>query len=91
MNANMSQTAPPVFPSLSRLELNTRIKQIGVLYWIKLMREGIPRNESRTIAAAIAKFRIANRRPTSDQKLLIVQYSALICRAGLWHSDLLVP
>lgn len=93
MNATMSQTqtATPVFPSLSKLELNTRIKQIGVLYWIKLIREGVPRNEGRIIAAAIAKFKVANRPPTEEQKALITQYSALICRAGLWRRELLMP
>ena len=70
-------------------EMIARSKQIGVLYWVKLMREGIPRQDSRTIAAAIAKFKIAERQPNSSQKRLISQYSASICRAGLWDSRLL--
>lgn len=65
-------------------------KQLGLTYWLKLVREGVPREEAHEIATAIAKFDLFERSPSTDQKQLISQFSALVCRAQLWRSHLLL-
>ena len=77
---------------LASLEIDTAdyFKQIGITYWQKLVREGVPRREACTIAAAIAKFDLFERSPSSEQKRLISQFSPLVCRAQLWRSHLLL-
>jgi hypothetical protein len=68
---------------------NQQIKKVGLHYWQQLCQVGIPSSEARRIAAAIAKFEVAQRPPAPDQAHLIGRYSVLICRARLWRRDLL--
>ncbi|NEQ31834.1 MAG: hypothetical protein F6K04_12655 [Leptolyngbya sp. SIO4C5] len=86
----LAQTSPTTFSTGDRSEQNAYIKQIGIAYWMKLVREGIPKTDARTIAAAIAKYDVAKRLPSLEQKELIVHYSPLICRAQLWRTRLLL-
>ncbi|MEM0981073.1 MAG: hypothetical protein AAGH78_12465 [Cyanobacteria bacterium P01_H01_bin.58] len=65
-------------------------QKIALAYWQKLVREGVPKQEAQAIAAAIAKFDLFERRPSSLQQQRISQFSALICRAQLWRSELLM-
>ena len=66
------------------------VRTKGILYLYKLVNEGIPFQDARVIAAAIAKYDAANRLPKPHQRELIMQYSPLICRAHLWRSELLL-
>ncbi|MEO1095538.1 MAG: hypothetical protein AAFX01_11630 [Cyanobacteria bacterium J06638_28] len=65
-------------------------QKIALAYWQKLVREGVPKQEAQAIAAAIAKFDLFERRPSHPQQQIISQFSALICRAQLWRSELLM-
>ncbi|HEY9887177.1 MAG TPA: hypothetical protein V6D02_02185 [Candidatus Obscuribacterales bacterium] len=58
--------------------------------WQRLVREGVPRDEARKIAEAIARFELLEKAPSSEQKQLISQFSRFVCRAQLWHSELLL-
>ena len=84
------QSASPDEINASKKHLNSQVKKIGILYWQKLMRTGVPRSEARIIAAAIAKYDAANRLPNAEQKQLISKYSPLICRAHLWRTEMLL-
>ncbi|MBD2256477.1 hypothetical protein [Pseudanabaena sp. FACHB-2040] len=72
-----------------RQQRNCEIKKVGLHYWQQLYQAGIPKDDARKIAAAIAKFDVAQRPPAPDQAQLIECYSPLICRARLWRRDLL--
>lgn len=72
------------------IDMAEHFKKLGITYWLKLVREGVPREEARLIAAAIAKFDIFERSPSSEQKCLISQFSPSVCRAQLWRSHLLL-
>ena len=78
--------------SLVSLKIDTvdHFKKLGVTYWQKLVREGVPRDEASEIAAAIAKFDLFKRSPSTEQKQLISQFSPFVCRAQLWRSHLLL-
>ncbi|MGF1524292.1 MAG: hypothetical protein ACFBSF_18380 [Leptolyngbyaceae cyanobacterium] len=78
--------------SLVSLEIETAdtFKKLGITYWQKLVREGVPRLEAQHIAAAIAKFDLFERIPSLEQKHLISKFSASVCRAQLWRSHLLL-
>lgn len=76
---------------LPRHQRNAALKQVGVQYWQRLCQAGIPAPEARQIAAAIAKYDLAQRPPKPDHACLIERYSALICRAQLWRRSLLLP
>ena len=78
--------------SLVSLEIDTAdaFKKLGITYWQKLVREGVPREEAQHIAAAIAKFDLFERSPSTAQKSLISKFSAYVCRAQLWRSHLLL-
>lgn len=65
-------------------------QKIAVAYWQKLVRAGVPKQEAQAIAAAIAKFDLFERHPSSLQQKLISQFSASICRVRLWRSELLM-
>ena len=75
-------------PQNSKAVLNGLVRQIGIAYWQKLVKAGVPFNEARSIAAAIAKFDVAHRQPNDEQRSLIIQHSLLICRAELWRTGL---
>ncbi|HEY9881340.1 MAG TPA: hypothetical protein V6D29_22985 [Leptolyngbyaceae cyanobacterium] len=77
-------------PQVTRQQRNAEVKRVGVQYWRQLREAGIPTLDAGKIAAAIAKFDIARRSPTLEQKQLITRYSPLICRAQLWRRDLLL-
>lgn len=65
------------------------VKQIGVVYWYKLMQLGVPQDTARKIAAAIAKFDAVQRPPSPEQQALISEFSVAVCRAQLWRRQLL--
>ncbi|WP_272061117.1 hypothetical protein [Oscillatoria sp. CS-180] len=73
-----------------RMNIANDFKELGTTYWQKLVREGVPKNEARTIATAIAKLELFAKQPSSEQKQLISEFSRFICRAQLWRSDLLI-
>lgn len=74
----------------SAMPLTHDLKDLGITYWQKLIREGAPHEEARVIAWAIARFKLFRKVPTPEQKQLIAKFSRFICRAQLWHSDLLL-
>ncbi|HEY9877646.1 MAG TPA: hypothetical protein V6D29_04275 [Leptolyngbyaceae cyanobacterium] len=78
-------------PPINHKQRSAEVKRIGMQYWQQLRQVGVPALPAGKIAAAIAKFDIARRRPTLEQKQLITRYSPLICRAQLWRRDLLLP
>jgi hypothetical protein len=81
---------PVVTPSLNPEAKRHAVKHVGVAYWQLLVKVGVPKPEAVKIAAAIAKFDIVNRQPSPEQRALISQFSAAICRAQLWRSHLLL-
>ncbi|MGD1941747.1 MAG: hypothetical protein ACFB0G_10580 [Leptolyngbyaceae cyanobacterium] len=74
----------------ARMNIASDFRVRGITYWQKLVREGVPKDEARKIASAIAKFELFDKPPSPDQKQLISRFSAFICRAQLWRSDLLI-
>ena len=72
------------------VDLSNDYRHLGIAYWQKLVREGVPRDEARAIATAIAKFDLLDRVPSAEQKQLISQFSRFVCRAQLWRSHLLM-
>lgn len=80
---------PTALPSL-HVDSAGHFKVLGITYWQKLIREGVPKDEARKIAVAIAKFDVLDRVPSSEQKQLISQFSPSVCRAQLWRSHLLL-
>lgn len=80
---------PTAIPSLN-IDIAGHFKILGITYWQKLIREGVPKEEARKIAVAIAKFDILERLPSNEQKQLISRFSPSVCRARLWRSDLLL-
>jgi hypothetical protein len=73
-----------------QIELANDLKVLGITYWQKLVREGVPKDEARKIAGAIAKFDLFQRSPSTEQKQLISQFSRFVCRAQLWRCELLL-
>lgn len=67
-----------------------QIKQVGSSYLQKLLHIGIPQQDARSIAVAIAKYDVAQCHPHDMQKRLISHYSAFVCRANLWRAGLLL-
>ncbi len=74
----------------ARMNIANDFRDRGITYWQKLVREGVPKDEARKIASASAKFELFEKPPSQDQKQLISQFSAFVCRAQLWRSDLLI-
>lgn len=91
-------TAVATFPRVSTprptpLDRQTKgdvVKNIGVAYCQLLVKVGVPKQDAVKIAAAIAKFDIVHRQPSPEQRALIAQFSASICRVQLWRSHLLL-
>ena len=75
----------PIFQAPIQTTLRTR----GILYCYKLMQQGIPYADARSIASAIAKFDALKKSPSLKQKQLIMRNSSLVCRAHLWRAKLL--
>lgn len=73
-----------------RLEIANDFRTLGITYWQKLVREGVPKDEARKIASAIAKFELLKRLPSPEEKQLISTFSRFVCRAQLWRSALLM-
>ncbi|MEB3269780.1 MAG: hypothetical protein VKJ09_14650 [Leptolyngbya sp.] len=88
--ATFPQASTPASPKFDRKAKGDVVKSIGVAYCQILVKVGVPKPEAVKIAAAIAKFDIVNRQPSPEQRELIAQFSALICRAQLWRSHLLL-
>ena len=65
-------------------------RSLSIIYWQKLVREGVPKTEAQDIAKAIVKFELFAQSPSQEHKQLISRFSALLCRAQLWRSDLLI-
>ena len=72
------------------MDVASNFKELGITYWQKLVREGVPRDEAKKIATAIAKLELFAKPPSLAQKQLISQFSRFVCRAQLWRSDLLI-
>jgi hypothetical protein len=75
---------------VDRLQHKAWLKTKVVLYWRCLMQQGVPYQDARHIAIAIAKYDVNKKCPNPQQTALIMQYSPLICRAKLWRSKLLL-
>lgn len=79
----MTATAPLI-------DIANDYRSLSIIYWQKLVREGVPRREAQSIAKAIVKYELFAQPPSQEHKQLISQFSALLCRAQLWRSDLLL-
>ncbi|MEM1310767.1 MAG: hypothetical protein AAGF98_14965 [Cyanobacteria bacterium P01_H01_bin.153] len=78
-------TAPaPIF------DIANDYRSLSIIYWQKLVREGVPKKEAQALAKAIVKFELFAQSPSQEHKQLISRFSALLCRAQLWRSDLLL-
>jgi hypothetical protein len=69
---------------------STSLRTRGIIYCQKLMHQGVPYSEARSIASAIAKFEVLQKIPSPKHKQLIMKNSVLICRAHLWRPNLLL-
>ncbi|WP_143467804.1 hypothetical protein [Leptolyngbya ohadii] len=65
-------------------------KHTMLRYWHKLTKAGVPKDNARRIARAIAKYDVSQTLPTLHQRKLICQYCPIVCRCGLWRSGLLL-
>lgn len=83
-------TTTTITPTPPAVDIANDFRSLGIVYWQKLIREGVPKEEASQIAKAIAKFELFAQIPSTEQKQLISQFSALLCRAQLWRSDLLL-
>jgi len=72
------------------IDIANDYRSLTIIYWQKLVREGVPKKEAQTIAKAIAKFELFAQPPSRDHKQVISRFSPLLCRAQLWRSDLLL-
>jgi hypothetical protein len=72
------------------LQRSLRSRELMPIYWRKLIEVGIPISPARIVAEGIARFDTLGQPLTSPQKKLICQYSALVCRAELWRSGMLL-
>jgi hypothetical protein len=71
------------------IDIANDYRSLSIIYWQKLVREGVPRAEAQYIAKAIAKLELFAQSPSQEHKQLISRFSALLCQAQLWRSDLL--
>lgn len=81
--ATATQSAPAI-------DIANDYRSLSIIYWQKLVREGVPRKEAQIIAKAIVKFELFAQTPSQEHKQIISRFSALLCRAQLWRSDLLL-
>lgn len=65
------------------------VRELALNYRHKLLKQGVPCNEAKRIARAIANYDTAQTQPSPGQQTLIQQYCPLICRASLWRPQLL--
>lgn len=65
-------------------------KHTMLRYWHRLTKAGVPKDNARRIARAIAKYDVSQTLPTLHQRKLICQYCPIVCRCGLWRSGLLL-
>ena len=72
------------------IDIANDYRSLTIIYWQKLVREGVPKKEAQMIAKAIAKFELFAQSPSQEHKQIISRFSALLCRAQLWRSDLLL-
>ncbi|MGF1457844.1 MAG: hypothetical protein ACFBSG_02340 [Leptolyngbyaceae cyanobacterium] len=79
----MTVTAPAI-------DIANDFRSLSIIYWQKLVREGVPKREAQILAKVIVKFELFAQSPTPEHKRLISQFSALLCRAQLWRSDMLL-
>jgi hypothetical protein len=89
-STHSSKLEQPDAESVARLQNKAWLKTKAVLFWRCLMQQGVPYHDARHIAIAIAKYDVNHKYPNPRQKALIMQYSALVCRAKLWRSRLLI-
>lgn len=76
--------------TLEQCKQARKIKEIGAAYWQQLIQIGVPKQDARAIAVAIAKYDVIQSHPRDMQKQLICHYSAFVCRAKLWRAGLLL-
>lgn len=72
------------------IDIANDYRSLSIIYWQKLVREGVPKAEAQTVAKAIVKFELFAQQPSPEHQQLISRFSALLCRAQLWRSDLLL-
>jgi hypothetical protein len=65
-------------------------KHTMLRYWRRLAQAGIPSDNARRIARAIAKYDVIQTLPSARQQNLIRYYCPIVCRCGLWRSALLL-
>ena len=83
--------SPPLSPDAPAAHhASASIRTRGILYCQKLMSQGVDYSDARSLASAIAKYDAMGRIPSERQRRLIMQYSAQVCRARLWRSQLLL-
>jgi hypothetical protein len=97
---DMTETLPVNGQTLMALSLSDqdahRIAELlGVreripTYWRRLIEAGIPLDEARSIAKAIAHYDAGYKPLSLHQKELIMRYCAMIGRAELWRPQLLL-
>lgn len=69
---------------------STHVRERLPVYWRRLIEAGMPIDDARIAAEAIAWFDTAQKPLTQSQKVLVSRYSALVCRAELWRSGMLL-
>lgn len=65
-------------------------KRLMFTYWRRLVGNGVPIDQARKIARAVAKYDVMDAAPTLQQQELIQRYCPAICRTGLWRAGLLL-
>ncbi|MEO1522287.1 MAG: hypothetical protein AAFU78_16115 [Cyanobacteria bacterium J06633_2] len=66
-----------------------KVRDLMQSYYHILSHAGIPLDDVKPIAHAIAKFDVTDMRPSKEQRAKICQYASLICRANLWRPSCL--
>ncbi|MEM8612285.1 MAG: hypothetical protein AAGF93_09735 [Cyanobacteria bacterium P01_H01_bin.105] len=76
--------------SIPKDSKRAKLKRLGARYWQRLMRVGVPQDHAKEIAIAVVRYSQLDRRPSSEEKLLIGRYCQHLCAVGLWHLELLL-
>lgn len=68
----------------------SRLKRLGIRYWQRLMRVGVPQQDAKELAIAVVRYSHLDCRPSFKEKRLIGRYCQHLCAVGLWHLELLL-
>lgn len=63
-----------------------RIHTLSQHYCKRLVKAGLPQQDARWVALAIAQFDMKGVQPTSAQQGKLYQYALPLCRTNLWRS-----